>query len=951
MVSNGSESHSSEVMYRWQRALSKTSLRRLTAQHSLKVHFGNLQARLDEWNEMQTLVNLMSQYSSSNTQEKEYTDQDFRKLKETVLKKLNSLDAIEGYYAYPGPELHRELMSLFKEESYQRLDRVVSDIAISLATHKYRCRLGKSGSEAFLTEKQMDSFHVSGNHSKYFEVLVVSDMVHHELDGLRKQLNLMQSKKDPFNYDFVFGASFDDAVAAVIFNPNIQVAVLGQGISLRSTQNLNFVSCVIPPFIAKSNYFREDPLEVSIHLAEVIKSIRPSIDIYLFTKLNVEQVALTRNQFRRVFYSHFGDINELHLTIVEGVNNRFNTPFFNALKEYSTHPTGVFHALPISRGNSLARSHWIRDMWDFYGKNIFMAETSATCGGLDSLLDPHGPIKRAQELAAETFGAARTYWVTNGTSTANKIVMQAICRPGDIVLIDRNCHKSHHYSMCLLGASVVYLDAYPLEDYAMYGAVPLEHIKRCLLRFRAEGRLDKVKVILLTNCTFDGIVYNVRQFMEEALAIKPDLIFLWDEAWWAFAYFHPLTRNRSAMHVASLLIKKYKSKDYHQQYLTWKQKMDAGMVGLSDDEKDEFLISTPLMPDPTRVRVRVYATQSTHKTLTCLRQGSMIHLRDQDFNRLVERPFCEAYFTHTSTSPNYQILASLDVGRRQVALEGYEFVQKQIEKALITRERVEHHPRICRFFRMLNIKQLIPARFRSTTFETLSPEAEGMSVDWVRMYDAWRTDEFVLDPCRLTLMTGLSGIDGDTFKQKYLMDQFEIQVNKTSINTVLFMTTIGTSRSAVASLLEALCHISDQIQNTRDELSAAEDRIWSTRVKRLTENMPPLPNFSHFHRRFRLSDSTPEACLRDAFFLAYDEENCGYIPLADQRLSDVSGQSTEFVCANFVIPYPPGFPILVPGQVITQATIDFFRALDVKEVHGYDPELGIRVFLDQVLQK
>ena len=236
----------------------------------------------------------------------------------------------------------------------------------------------------------------------------------------------------------------------------------------------------------------------------------------------------------RVFYQQ-EDFLELHLNILRGVGARYQTPFFTALKEYSRQPTGVFHAMPISRGKSITKSHWIQDMGQFYGMNIFLAETSATSGGLDSLLEPTGPIKKAQQLAARAFGAQHTYFVTNGTSTANKIVMQALVKPGDILLVDRDCHKSHHYGLVLAGAHTVYLDSYPLHPYSMYGAVPLREIKKQLLAFRKAGKLDRVKALLLTNCTFDGIVYNVRRVMEECLAIKPDLVFFWDEAWFAFA--------------------------------------------------------------------------------------------------------------------------------------------------------------------------------------------------------------------------------------------------------------------------------------------------------------------------------------------------------------------------------------------------------------------------------
>jgi arginine decarboxylase len=239
---------------------------------------------------------------------------------------------------------------------------------------------------------------------------------------------------------------------------------------------------------------------------------------------------------------------------------------------------------------------------------MFLAETSATSGGLDSLLDSSGPIKQAQELAARAF-------VTNWTSTANKIVVQSIIIPGDVVLVERNCHKSHHYALMLGGAQVTYLDSYPLDEYSMYGAVPLATITGCLRDYQAAGRLHKVKMLSLTNCTFDGIVYDIERVMHECLAIKPDLVFLWDEAWFAFAGFHPIYRRRTAMASARRLQQRYRSPGYAKEYDA-RTSQDDGVTGILD---------------PDRVRLRVYATQSTHKTLTSLRQGSMIHVLDEDF--------------------------------------------------------------------------------------------------------------------------------------------------------------------------------------------------------------------------------------------------------------------------------------------------------------------------------
>ena len=585
-------------------------------------------------------------------------------------------------------------------------------------------------------------------------------------------------------------------------------------------------------------------------------------------------------------------------------------------------------------------------MESFYGINIFLAETSATSGGLDSLLQPHGPIKKAQELAARAFGARKTYFVTNGTSTANKIVVQALVHPGDIVMIDRDCHKSHHYGMVLSGAYASYLDSYPLHDYSMYGAVPLSEIKSRLLEYRRTGQLQKVTMLLLTNCTFDGVVYNVERVMEECLAIKPDLVFLWDEAWFAFARCTPTYRGRTAMANAKKLARKYRSAEYREMY---QKQQDQ----LGENPSDEVLLTTRLLPDPDRARVRVYATQSTHKSLTSLRQGSMIHIFDQDFKQKCAESFDEAFMTHTSTSPNYQIVASLDIGRRQVELEGYEMVQKQIEMAMSIREQVTMDSKLTKYFHFLSAKDMIPAEYRPSKIETYFDPETG----WVNdnLEQAWVQDDFVIDPTRLTLYLGKTGIDGDTFKNKYLMDKHGIQINKTSRNTVLFMTNIGTTRSSVAFLIDVLNKIADDLEQEQEEYTRTEKKRYEARVHSLCKDLPPLPDFSYFHRKFSPNfsqdgDNTPEGDIRAAFFMAYDEEKCDYISLDSPNLATDISSGRELVSAGFVIPYPPGFPILVPGQVISAEIIIFMQKLDVKEIHGYQPELGLRIFNGDVLR-
>jgi arginine decarboxylase len=443
----------------------------------------------------------------------------------------------------------------------------------------------------------------------------------------------------------------------------------------------------------------------------------------------------------------------------------------------------------------------------------------------------------------------------------------------------------------------------------------------------------------LTNCTFDGIVYDVGRVMEECLAIKPDLVFLWDEAWFAFARFHPIYRTRTAMASAKALRERLQDPGYKRRY---EEHLTADATeSLSDDD----LLNRRLMPDPARARVRVYATQSTHKTLTALRQGSMIHVFDQDFDQKVAEPFHEAYMAHTSTSPNYQILASLDLGRRQVALEGVELVQRQIENAMQLRDAIDNHPLLSKYMRCLRTSDLIPEAFRPSAIA--QPLRSGLR----NMMAAWDQDEFVLDPSRITLFIGPTGYDGDTFKRQQLMDRYGIQINKTSRNSVLFMTNIGTTRSSVAFLVEVLVNIARELDQGISEMSLGEREHFERAVYRLTEMPLPLPDFSGFHPTFldhSGSEPTPEGDVRRAFYLSYDDTNCEY--LTGEQIDERLGAGLDIVSATYVTPYPPGFPVLVPGQVFSRDILQFMRDLDTPEIHGYLPNFGYRVYTEKAIE-
>ena len=910
--------------------------RKLLGEKDFRAYYDASQFRTDAWNELKVAVAklaLMPEGESSKAQD----------LLQTVSNTLEVLEEVEGYWAFPGRRTVKDLRTALKRGWTQALKLGVDRIARLLENDDYRRRnlrdiFRELEDHETPKEAAQDDEEIAYETRPYFELLVVDRLSPAEEDDLRASLLAMRRDDDEFIYDIVVTPSCEDAVIAALFNHNIQACVMRYSFDGRSKVKLPELRAYLDQADPELLSALDD--DSYLELARTLKEMRPELNLFLVTDDPVENiVGRSEGLFDRMFYLA-EDYLELHLSILKGIDSRYETPFFTALKEYSAKPTGVFHALPISRGKTITKSHWIRDMGDFYGRNIFLAETSSTTGGLDSLLQPTGPLKEAQEKVARAYGSRHSYFVTNGTSTANKIVMQALCRPGDIALISHDCHKSHPYAILLSGALPVYLDPYPLPQYTMYGGVPLRLIKEHLLRLKRAGKLDRVRLLLLTNCTFDGVVYNPLRIMREVLAIKPDMIFVWDEAWFAFARFTPAYRRRTGMWAAGRLRRMLRSAEYRDEHRAWKEEFAA-----HDPNEDSTWLDHELLPDPDLARVRVYATQSTHKTLTSLRQGSMIHVYDQDFARKSEGAFEEAYMTHTSTSPNYQILASLDVGRRQVELEGYEFVKKAVELAMSLRERIEENPQINRWFRLLRVQDIIPAEYRPSGLDRFySPET-----GFKQMEKAWREDEFALDPQRVTVLVGGAGVEGDAFR-KLLMDRFDIQINKTSRNSVLFMLNIGTTRGAIAYLLEALLKLAAEMDNETEERSPMEQRLFDETVDRLTKQLPPLPLFSRFHDVFRPDPAgdTPEGDLRTAFFEAYDEDKCEYLKM-DGTIARALSEGREVVSASFVTPYPPGFPILVPGQVVSEGILSYLKALDVKEIHGYNPQFGLRVFRQSAL--
>ena len=182
------------------------------------------------------------------------------------------------------------------------------------------------------------------------------------------------------------------------------------------------------------------------------------------------------------------------------------------------------------------------------------------------------------------------------------------------------------------------------------------------------------------------------------------------------------------------------------------------------------------------------------------------------------------------------------------------------------------------------------------------------------------------------------------------MDRYGVQINKTSRNTVLFMTTIGTTRSSVAYLIEVLVTIARDLEARIADMSPAERGAHERAVQRLTSPSAPLPDFSGFHPSFRDSpaQTTPEGDVRRAFYLAYNDSYCEYLmpEEAEQRVEN----GEQVVSTTYVTPYPPGYPVLVPGQVFSAEILSFMRSLDTPEIHGYRPDLGYRVYVKKALE-
>lgn len=507
---------------------------------------------------------------------------------------------------------------------------------------------------------------------------------------------------------------------------------------------------------------------------------------------------------------------------------RIATPFADALREYVYAARDSWHTPGHSSGDSLSTSPWIADFYRFMGEHIFNTDLSVSVKMLDSLMDPISVIRQAQQLTAKAFGAHQSYFVTNGTSTSNKIVLQHLLRHGDRVIVDRNCHKSVHHAMIMSGALPVYLESAVNQHYGVYGPVPQREI------FNAIDANPGARLLVLTSCTYDGLRYDLRPIIEYAHAAG--LFVLIDEAWYAHGRFHPALRPTA---------------------------LECGAD---------------------------FVTQSTHKMLSAFSQASMIHVgnfewqlsRDgEEREEFDAAGFREDINMHTSTSPQYGMIASLDVARKQMSIEGYQVLDRTLGFAEEIRQFVDQNT----VFRSLDAEDLCGPR---------------LAKDGIR-----------LDPTKVTIDVGQSGLSAPD-AQAALFTEFGIQVEKNTHNTLSFLVTIGTTESKVLRLKQALRQLSD------DACKAGGRRVSAAGNDEAPVRGQTLPELSEI-----------VALPRTAYFARGEKlawEGGGRAALIGR------------VACDEVVPYPPGIPLLVPGQEVTAEILDAIIAFASEradlEMHG-----------------
>ncbi len=562
-------------------------------------------------------------------------------------------------------------------------------------------------------------------------------------------------------------------------------------------------------------------------------------------------------------------------------------PFFRALMHYAQDGSYSWHCPGHSGGVAFLKSPIGQMFHQFFGENMLRADVCNAVEELGQLLDHTGPVAQSERNAARIFNADHCYFVTNGTSTSNKIVWHSTIASGDIVVVDRNCHKSILHAIIMTGAIPVFL--MPTRNhYGIIGPIPKdefrpENIKKKIEAnpFARDAVNKKPRILTITQSTYDGIIYNV-ETIKTMLDGEIDTLHF-DEAWLPHAAFHDFYRDMHA-------------------------------IG----------------PYTPRARKSViFSTQSTHKLLAGLSQASQILVKESEEVKLDQNIFNESFLMHTSTSPQYAIIASCDVAAAMMEPPGgTALVEESILEALDFRRAM---------------KKIEKEWGKDWWFEVWGPEdfAEngiGQREDWIlKAEDNWHGFDDIapgfnmLDPIKATVITpGLSlagefeatGIPASIVKM-YLAEN-GIIVEKCGLYSFFIMFTIGITKGRWNTLVTALQQFKDDYDKNQPiwrilpEFSAAHPRYEQFGLRDLCQKIHDFyreNDVAHLTTDMYLSNMVPAMKPSDA-----------YAKMAHREIERVPIDELEGrVTAILLTPYPPGIPLLIPGERFNRTIVDYLK--------------------------
>jgi lysine decarboxylase/arginine decarboxylase len=574
---------------------------------------------------------------------------------------------------------------------------------------------------------------------------------------------------------------------------------------------------------------------------------------------------------------------------------RLLPPFTTALLAFAREYEYSWHTPGHTGGTAFLKSPAGRAFHEHFGENLLRSDLSVSVGGLGSLLDHAGPIGEAERYAARVFGAQRSYSVTGGTSAANRIVLTACLAPGDLALCDRNCHTSVEQGLVLTGAVPLWL--LPTRNHlGLIGPIPPGRLAPAAVRaalaanpFPGSSASAGAAHAVLTNSTYDGLCYhagNATRLLGESV----DRVHF-DEAWFSHARFHPLYRDRHAM---------------------------AGDPAARTEDV------------PT-----LFATTSTHKLLAALSQASYIHVRDG--RRAIEHQrFNEAFRMHSTTSPQYAVIASNEIAAAMMegpggpALVGEAIAEAVAFRKTLARLRGEFAGRGDWFFDSWRPEEVFdPARGRRVRFVEAPDEL--LAADpgcWtLRPGDAWHgfagLEEgwCLLDPIKVSVVCPGAEQAPDAVQPgipaKLLSAWLEargIVPERTADFTVLFLFSIGVTRGKWGTLVNALLDFKEAFDRdapVAEELpglaAAHGDRYRGVGLLRLAGEMADQVRAS---RRLALQEEALTALPRSV--LTPREAHTRLVRGAVEAVP--ADRLAHRVLAVGLVPYPPGIPLLAAGE-------------------------------------